>query len=227
MLRPREGARALDSNQFQDLLRQRKDALLLPWTVMTGSIGIWAIVSSVITQEYLPAELPVFVAPLFWVLALVLAGASIALPRKALETPRIKAHMRSVPNLRQLATNLRTKDVDGGLLKQLSELSPSEQRLIGLTHVLLKPLALGLALSEAVAIVGFTFSIVARNFFAGFPMLILAFVLNGWHFPRVERLVELGRKEQPDEDLADFDKNLRDMERELKTRPRRASRPKS
>ncbi len=219
----------METNKFDDVIRLRRDDLILPWTVMTASLGVLAVVSSVMTQEKLPSELPIYYGLGFWALALGAIAASITLPQKYLRKAKIIGLMRAEPDLTQLATRVHTRAVDATLLADLTELTKNEQRLVSLTYAALKPLLLGLALSEVLALIGFGWSLVDTNFFAGFPMLVLAFALNAWHFPRVQALLARGSKEIKDEELADFDKDLREMEKDLNKRerperPRRRSR---
>jgi hypothetical protein len=221
----------LETNQFRDLIRQRREALVLVWIGLTASIGVYAFVGSVITEDDLPREVSGIVTALFWLVALGLAGASIQLPRKFWSVRSLKKLMRKPPDLRELARRPRSTDVDGDVLEQLEALPPEEQRLMGVVPYAFKPMLLGLALSEGVALTGLVSMLVHANFFSGFPMLMIAFALNGWHFPRLDKGIDLARKQIPDEELADFNKELRSVERKLdpdahpRPRPRKPSRP--
>jgi hypothetical protein len=158
--------------------------------------------------------------------ALGIAALSIQLPRKHLSKARLTAVLSSTPDLRQLATRLAKRQVDGDRLASFQQLPKDEQRLLMLTQAALRPLLIGLACDEALALLGAIYAVVAMNIVAGFPIMLLAFVLNGWHFPRLAKLIERGRKLAPDDELDDFDKSLREIEQGLETRVRRQPRPK-
>lgn len=201
--------------QFEQALSFRKDELLVPWTVATTSLAVFGIAASFVTGDELPRELPGYVPMLFWVLALGIATASIVLPRQALSKANLTRALRAEPNLRSLATRLVNSQVDRERLDLLSKLNKSEQRLLMLTQIVLRPMLIGLLCDELLAVVGLVYSRVAMNIVAGFPIMMLGFGLNVWHLPRLPALIERGRKLAPDDDLADFNKDLRQIEKGL------------
>lgn len=197
----------------------------MPWTVMTVLLGVMAMLGSALSHDDLPRDLHGAVRALFWLIVLALAVASVVLPRKQLTERHIKGSMRVEPSVKKLATRFPSQQPDPALLSEIGALPKNEQRLLYLLRLSMKPMLIGLALSDGIAVVSVIYSIVAQDLFAGLPMLVIAFALNFWHFPRVERLLDRGRKLSQDESVEEFDKEMRQKERALKPRPRKPSRP--
>lgn len=214
----------LESNSLQGLIRTQKDDLILPWTVATVVLGVMAIVAASLSQDALPRDLHGAISAAFWALSLTLAVMSVVLPMQKLTERHVIGSMRVEPNPHKLAARLGRTAVDAERLREISALPKNEQRMLGLLQLSTKPMLIGLLLSDAIATTSVVYSIVAQNLFAGLPMLGLAFGLNVWHFPRVERLLARARKAAQDASVEEFDKEMRQMERDLKKRPRKPPR---
>jgi hypothetical protein len=179
-----------------------------------------------VTNNMFPGPLPVFVVPLFWLVAVAIAALSVLASIRLLTNKDISEHMGSTPEPRQLAKRLRGDELDAEALAALETLTPDEQRLYGLLALQWSPMCIGLGMDLGLALLGCVLAIVAKNFLVGFPMLVLALALNGLHFPRVQRLLARGKKFAKDEELEAFGSELNDIERSLRVKRRkRAPRP--
>ncbi len=211
---------------LDEVIRPRIEVLTIVWLAMTASIGVYAMVVAFAAWDVLPRDISPFLAYFLRLVASALVALSVVLPRRLLSDRVVAAHMHKEPQVRALATNLRTGQVDPEELRHLAALPPLDQRLAGLVALAWKPTLIGLALSEAAALVGLVLGLAAQSLFAGLPMLAAALVLNLWHYPRPEPLLERGRKLQGDAEIDALEHDLDQMEKDLRRRPaRKAPRP--
>lgn len=200
------------------MVRPKQEQLTIVWLVLTASIGVYAIIVSVATSQSLPGEVSQLKSLAFCVLGLALAAGCVLVPRKLLSNQDIHKLMRDEPDLRTLATPIGAREPDLEKLRDLSALHKIEQRLIVVLTASRTPYFVGLAFSAALALLGLVFGLSSQNMFASLPLLVGAMALNGYHYPRLEKLFELARRLQKDEVMDGLDKALKVMEKDLGTR---------
>jgi hypothetical protein len=177
-------------NELTRLLRQRKDALTLRWLAVTVSIGVFGLVLAALAKNP-PDPFPVAAKIAIWVVAATLALLSILLPRRQLTDKHVLQQLAFPVDPQRWARQMR---LDADQSRSLGSLPDLEQRLFGLTMLFERPYTLALGLTGGVAVVGLLYGIVARTMVDAMPILLSALVLNCWHFPRLAKLIERGRK---------------------------------
>jgi F0F1-type ATP synthase membrane subunit c/vacuolar-type H+-ATPase subunit K len=218
----------VSTSNLDDIVRPRQEALTVIWLAMTASIGVYAMIVSVVTRDWMPGEVGLAAGIVFRLMAVGLTIASIMVPRRMLSAAQITELMRTEPDLKALATRGRSHDADLEELRQLHALPKLDQHLVALVQQFRTPYIVGLAFSEAVAFLGLVFGLMAHNMFASLPLLAAALALNGYHYPRLTKLLDRGRKLQHDEELDSLKQDLQQLEKDLRKRPRmqKPSRPK-
>jgi hypothetical protein len=176
--------------QVRILVRVRKDALILRWTVTTVIIGVYAVFlafwNKPITEQVRP-----LVTALFSASAALLAAASIYVPFKLLDDARLQAYLADEIDAHRWALRMR---FDGPQTDVFVALPPPAQRLLSLTLLCERPFMLSLALTHGVALLGLCYGMIAGTVIEGAPFFLGAIALNCWHYPRLNKLFERRRK---------------------------------
>jgi hypothetical protein len=177
-------------NQTDALVRERKDILTKPWLVATVLIGLYAGVLAYLGRA--TAEpLPPLIAPAMMLGAAVLGFLSVLVPRWQLSDKRLQTRLREEVDAYRWA---KTMHLRGPLMDAFKALPPEEQRLLGLTIPFQRPYLIGLALANAVALIGLVYGFMIKTLLDASPFLLGALALTAWHYPRLGPLIDRGRK---------------------------------
>lgn len=199
------------AEKFDALVRACSEKLTVPWLAMTASIGLDSIILSYVAEQGpLPASLAL--TCVLAAVGCVLAAASVMVPRRACSDAAISAQMRREPLPRAWSDSMR---LDGDDFHALLGLPKPLQRLFGLIVMSRTPYLIALGLSVAVASLGLVYGLITKSMLYALPWLGVAFALNGLHYPRLEKLMQRGRKlDQPDEEDQELERQLKQMKRE-------------
>lgn len=176
-------------NELTSLLRERKDALTIRWLYSTVGIGVFALIVAWFEQG--SPRVPRFLTIAVWVATFVLAGLSIFLPRRQLSDRDLARQLKKPADAQGWARTMKLTPKQAETLAGLPDL---EQRLFGLTTLFERPYNLGLKLAGALAVLGLAYGLAAGTLVEATLPLLGALALNGWHYPRLQPLVDRGRK---------------------------------
>jgi hypothetical protein len=209
---------AAAGKKLDELVKKQTELLTIPWLGFTASIGAYAIVLSLATDGLYTERLSTAVLIIAGLLACGLAAASIFVPKRLCSDARLSAHMRSEPKQDELESTLREDDRFEHA-RDIKGLPKLEKRLLGVALLHGRPLLVGLALANGVAVVGLLIGLAQRSLGAALPFLLLALGLCAVHFPRLSGPIERARKlSGPDEDMLEAARQIRDVRRSLKRR---------
>lgn len=179
-------------NQVDVLLRERSETLTKLWLGATFAIGAIAVVLSVFAQT-LATEVPSAVVLLAWLIGGLLALLSVVMPQRELADVYLARWLRLPVDAHRWAKQLKLSIAQRDAFIALPA---QEQSVFGLTLLFERPFKLGLGLSVGVALVGLVYGLLTHTVLEAAPFLTAALALNCWHYPRLSRLIDRGRKLQ-------------------------------
>jgi len=209
-------------NQVDVLLRERAEALTRRWLMATGAVGALAVVLS-IQANSMPEPVSGLVAILAWLAGGLLAVLSVVLPQRELADPYISRWLRAPVDVYRWAGQMKLTPKQ----KQVFfALPPEEQSVFGLTILFVRPYMQALGLSLGVALVGFVYGVLCRAVLEAAPFLVASLALNCWHYPRLVKLIDRGRKLQSAAEIDDEARALADLHAKPDEAPGRPATPK-
>ncbi|UCE85546.1 MAG: hypothetical protein JSU66_14590 [Deltaproteobacteria bacterium] len=180
------------SGELKELLRALQITQRILWFALTASIPMYIVVGYALVGAGAVggAALPDAVRIGLLAAALVAGVLALVVPRRLLSDERLGERVAREPDLPSLATDTRAGGVDAGLLGRIQQLSPLEQRLFATATGSTVPLLAGLALSEAVAVIGLVLCLLFGDLGSLLALSVVALVINASLYPNVDRLLE-------------------------------------
>ena len=177
-------------NRVALLARERADKLTLPWVISTGLMAVYSLVTVGVGFEN-RVSAPAGLTAAFAIVAVGLAVLSVWRPRTRLTDEVLLEQLGHRVDTNHWATRMRFDPTQTSQYKGLPE---SEQRVLALSLLFERPYYEALAAAAGVALLGLVHGLVTKSFEGAVPFLVAAFALNVWHYPRLTRLIDRGRK---------------------------------
>jgi hypothetical protein len=181
----------MTSDTLNKSLRPAVLAQRLIWVAMTFSMLLIPVVVGVMSAGNHEAGVSLSneVRLALYAIAGVAAIISIFAQRFLLSPNRIQTKLDNL-DVRSLATNAKTREVDEAKLAEIRLLDPTETKTLGLARQYQSALMIRLAFSEVVVLSGVMLSVLERRFAPVVPFVLAAIVLDLLAFPRFHKIVE-------------------------------------
>jgi hypothetical protein len=177
---------------FEAVLKPKSNISKMIWVALTFTHLLLIFMAYFLTSQI--AE-PKHIEP-----TIVYALAAVALvdglisffviPNLFLSETKIKDALSTEVNIKTLATDSETGQLDTNILSKYEKLSSSERKLLKLSMIYFTVLVLRLALNEAVTLFGFVLAFLSGKFVMLLPFAAVGIMLNFSIFPNLERFME-------------------------------------
>jgi F0F1-type ATP synthase membrane subunit c/vacuolar-type H+-ATPase subunit K len=179
------------STALNEVLRPARFTQGILWVALTMSIVIyvgvaWMVASQRAESRPLDPTLELGVT----LVAFLLAGASVVMPRWLLSDDRIREFLGKEWSPAEFLGNRRPIAGMDAVVAKLRLLPEHERKLAGVPALFFTPFILRMVLNEAVAILGLVLAFLSGRFEPVLPFAITAIVLNLLAFPRLDPLIE-------------------------------------
>ncbi len=180
------------SDELKELIRPVVLVQRIIWFVIAGSIIFYIgfVYFFIGENKALAISVGGYVEPLIYILAGASVLGSILYYRYSLSESRLSQFMDPDTDLRSMAVNPRTKEVDQAKLDRLNALSDHEAKIYSLMFELQKITIVVLILNELTAIFGSVLAFVYDDAQKIIPFAIASLVLSFWMFPRHLSLIK-------------------------------------
>ena len=163
------------------------------WLMMTVSSMLFLILGYLTTnhsQNSNPRNVDTSFIYLLYIVAFCLGVLSVGLRYYLLSNRRIEIRMTEKPNLRLIAKNRQTGEVDCKRLEELNKLETYEQRLVTLPGWILNRSVYSWGVNSMIVFTGYIVGVLTKSFAIIVPFMVGALILDFIMFPMLQKFVE-------------------------------------
>jgi hypothetical protein len=163
------------------------------WLIMTVSSTLWLLLGYLTINHSgnsIPRNVNTSFIYLLYVVAFGLGVLSVGLRYYLLSNRRIEVRITEKPNLKLIAKNRQTGEVDCKRLEELNKLETYEQRLVTLPGWILNRSVYSWGVNSMIVFTGYIVGTLTKSFAIIVPFMVGALILDFIMFPMLQKIIE-------------------------------------